>query len=80
MLGEFLWSFLSAVLIDMTPCCSSLVWMQSLQSKVCKAALAGGPTNFMQIRGTTTHAAGGTLKSVESSVVLLGEALKAVKR
>ena len=52
--------------------------MPFLQSKDCKAALAGGHTNFMQIRGTTTHAAGGILKSAESSVALPGEALKAV--
>ena len=52
--------------------------MPFLQSKVCMAALAGGHTNFMQIRGTTTHAAGGISKSVESSVALPGEALKAV--
>lgn len=49
-----------------------------LQSRDCKTALASGHTNFMQIRATTTHAAGGTSKSVESSVALPGEALKAV--
>ena len=52
--------------------------MPSLQSKDCKAALAGGHTNFMLIKGTTIHAAGGISESVESSVALPGEALKAV--
>jgi len=43
------------------------------------AALEGGHTNCMQIKGTTTRAAGGISKSVESSVALPDEALKAVK-
>ena len=41
----------------MIPCCSSPAWMQFLLSKVRKAALAGGPTNFMQTKAMTTDAA-----------------------
>lgn len=47
--------------------------MPSPQSKVCMVVLAGG-----QIRGTTTHAAGGISKSAESSVALLDRVLKPV--
>jgi hypothetical protein len=43
------------------------------------AALAGGHTNFIQIKGMTTHAAGDISKGGASSVTLSGEALKVVK-